>query len=252
VPDTVTQQEPGVRLAARAVDLVKVYGAGDTEVRALDGVTVDFPAGQFTAVMGPSGSGKSTLLHCMAGLDGVDSGTVMVGDTDITGLKDADLTRLRRDRVGFVFQAFNLLPMLTAAENIELPLRLAGRTPDRGWVDTVVDAVGLRSRLGHRPAELSGGQQQRVAGARALAGRPEVIFADEPTGNLDSHSSGELLGFLRRSVTEFGQTVVMVTHDPTAAAYADRVLFLADGRIVDEMAGPTSERVLDRLKELGG
>ncbi len=239
------------RLAGRAVGLTKTYGSGDTVIRALDDVSVDFPVGQFTAVMGPSGSGKSTLLHCMAGLDTADSGTVLIGDTDITTLKEADLTRLRRDRIGFVFQAFNLLPMLTAAENIELPLRLAGREPDRGWLDTVIDAVGLRPRLGHRPAELSGGQQQRVAGARALAGRPEVIFADEPTGNLDSTSGGELLGFLQRSVREFGQTIVMVTHDPSAAGYADRVLFLADGRIVDEMTDPTAERVLDRLKGLG-
>jgi putative ABC transport system ATP-binding protein len=241
----------GVRIAARAVDLVKVYGSGDTEVRALDGVSVDFPVGELTAVMGPSGSGKSTLLHCMAGLDTADSGTVLIGETDITTLKEADLTRLRRDRIGFVFQSFNLLPMLTAEENIELPLRLAGREPDRSWVDTVIDAVGLRSRLRHRPAELSGGQQQRVAGARALASRPDVVFADEPTGNLDSRSGGELLGFLQRSVRELGQTIVMVTHDPVAAGYADRVLFLADGRIVDEMAEPTAERVLDRLKDLG-
>jgi putative ABC transport system ATP-binding protein len=241
----------GSRLAARAIDLVKTYGSGETVVRALDGVSVDFPAGQFTAVMGPSGSGKSTLMHCLAGLDTADSGTVLIGDTDITTLKEADLTRLRRDRIGFVFQAFNLLPTLTAEENIELPLRLAGREPDRAWLDTVIDAVGLRPRLRHRPAELSGGQQQRVAGARALAARPDVIFADEPTGNLDSRSSGELLGFLRRSARELGQTIVMVTHDPTAAGYADRVLFLADGRIVDELAEPTAETVLDRLKDLG-
>jgi putative ABC transport system ATP-binding protein len=239
------------RMAARAVDLVKTYGTGDTAVRALDGVSVDLPAGQLTAVMGPSGSGKSTLMHCLAGLDTPTSGTVWIGDTDITGLKENELTRLRRDRIGFVFQAFNLLPTLTAQENIELPLRLAGRTPDRSWLDTVIDAVGLRDRLSHRPGELSGGQQQRVAGARALAGRPDVVFADEPTGNLDSRSGAELLGFLRRSVREFGQTIVMVTHDPTAAGYADRVLFLADGRIVDEMAEPTAERVLDRMKALG-
>jgi putative ABC transport system ATP-binding protein len=243
--------ELATRLAAQAIDLVKTYGSGDTAVRALDGVSVDFPVGQLTAVMGPSGSGKSTLLHCMAGLDGVDGGRVRIGDTDITTLREADLTRLRRDRIGFVFQAFNLLPMLTAAENIELPLRLAGREPDRRWLDTVIDAVGLRPRLGHRPAELSGGQQQRVAGARALAGRPDVIFADEPTGNLDSRSGGELLAFLRSSVRELGQTIVMVTHDPVAAGYADRVLFLADGRIVDEMAAPTADRVLDRLKAMG-
>ncbi len=250
--ETVQQPMLSVRPAARARDLVKVYGSGDTAVRALDGISVDFPAGQMTAVMGPSGSGKSTLLHCLAGLDTPDSGSVQIGDTEITTLKEAALTKLRRDRIGFVFQAFNLLPTLTAAENIELPIRLAGRTPDRAWVDTVIDAVGLRPRLRHRPAELSGGQQQRVAAARALVGRPEIIFADEPTGNLDSRSGTELLEFLRRSVDEFGQTIVMVTHEATAAGYADRVLFLADGRIVDEMAEPTAERVLDRLKELGG
>jgi putative ABC transport system ATP-binding protein len=248
---TASEQELGTRMAARAVDLVKTYGAGDTAVHALDGVSMDFPVGEFTAVMGPSGSGKSTLLHCLAGLDSPTSGTVWIGDTDITGLKESDLTKLRRDRIGFVFQAFNLLPMLTAAENIELPQRLAGRKPDQQWLDTVIDAVGLRSRLSHRPAELSGGQQQRVAGARALAGRPDVVFADEPTGNLDSRSGSELLGFLRRSVSEFGQTIVMVTHDPSAAGYADRVVFLGDGQIVDEMAAPTAERVLDRLKDLG-
>jgi putative ABC transport system ATP-binding protein len=243
--------ELGIRLAAQATDLVKTFGSGETVVRALDAVSVGFPVGEFTAVMGPSGSGKSTLLHCLAGLDSPDSGSVLIGDTNITELKEADLTRLRRDRVGFVFQAFNLLPMLTAAENIELPLRLAGREPDRAWLDTVIDAVGLRPRLTHRPAELSGGQQQRVAGARALAGRPDVVFADEPTGNLDSRSGGELLGFLQRSVREFGQTIVMVTHDPVAAGYADRVVFLGDGQIVDEMAAPTADRVLDRLKDLG-
>jgi putative ABC transport system ATP-binding protein len=240
-----------VQHAARARDLVKVYGSGETAVRALDGVSVDFPVGQLTAVMGPSGSGKSTLLHCLAGLDRPDSGTVSIGDTEITGMKDAALTKLRRDRIGFVFQAFNLLPMLTAAENIELPMKLAGREPDRSWVDTVIDAVGLRPRLSHRPAELSGGQQQRVAGARALASRPDIVFADEPTGNLDRRSGHELLSFLRRSVEELGQTIVMVTHDAVAAGYAQRVLFLADGRIVDEMADPTADLVLDRLKALG-
>jgi putative ABC transport system ATP-binding protein len=242
------------RIAARAIDAVKVYGTGDAQVRALDGVSVEFPAGEYTAVMGPSGSGKSTLMHCLAGLDQVTGGTVMVGDTVLDQLSDKELTRLRRDRVGFVFQAFNLLPTLTAAENIALPLRLAGKHPDQGWLDTIVEAVGLGDRLRHRPAELSGGQQQRVAAARALASRPEIIFADEPTGALDSRNGAELLGFLRRSVKEFGQTVVMVTHDAAAASYADRVVFLADGRIVDELRRPTADAVLDRIKglELGG
>jgi putative ABC transport system ATP-binding protein len=240
------------RLAARAVDLVKVYGQGDTEVRALDGVSVDLPAGRFTAVMGPSGSGKSTLMHCLAGLDRITSGQVFIGEVDISKLSEKQLTLLRRDKIGFIFQAYNLLPTLTAAENIELPIAIAGRKPDRRWLGTVIDAVGLRQRLGHKPAELSGGQQQRVAGARALASRPEIVFADEPTGNLDSASSAEMLGFMRRSVDEFGQTIVMVTHDPTAAAYSDMVLFLSDGRIVDEMANPTAEKVLDLMKRLGG
>jgi putative ABC transport system ATP-binding protein len=240
------------RLAARAVKLVKVYGHGDTAVRALDGVSVDLPAGQFTAIMGPSGSGKSTLMHCLAGLDQITGGQVFIGDTDISKLSEKQLTLLRRDQVGFIFQAYNLLPTLTAAENIELPIAIAGRKPDRKWLDTVIDAVGLRQRLAHKPAELSGGQQQRVAGARALASRPEIVFADEPTGNLDSKSSAEMLGFMRRSVDEFGQTIVMVTHDPTAAGYSDMVLFLSDGRIVDEMANPTAEKVLDLMKRLGG
>jgi putative ABC transport system ATP-binding protein len=240
------------RLAARAVDLVKVYGQGDTEVRALDGVSVDLPAGRFTAIMGPSGSGKSTLMHCLAGLDRITSGQVLIGEVDISKLSEKQLTLLRRDKIGFIFQAYNLLPTLTAAENIELPIAIAGRKPDRRWLETVIDAVGLRQRLGHKPAELSGGQQQRVAGARALASRPEIVFADEPTGNLDSASSAEMLGFMRRSVDEFGQTIVMVTHDPTAAAYSDMVLFLSDGRIVDEMANPTAEKVLDLMKRLGG
>ena len=240
------------RLAARAVKLVKVYGHGDTAVRALDGVSVDLPAGQFTAIMGPSGSGKSTLMHCLAGLDQITGGQVFIGDTDISKLSEKQLTLLRRDQVGFIFQAYNLLPTLTAAENIELPIAIAGRKPDRKWLDTVIDAVGLRQRLAHKPAELSGGQQQRVAGARALASRPAIVFADEPTGNLDSKSSAEMLGFMRRSVDEFGQTIVMVTHDPTAAGYSDMVLFLSDGRIVDEMANPTAEKVLDLMKRLGG
>ncbi len=239
------------QLAARAIDVAKVYGEGETAVRALDGVTVDFPTGRFTAIMGPSGSGKSTLMHCLAGLDRVTAGRIYIGDTNLSELSEKQLTLLRRERVGFVFQAFNLLPTLTAAENIELPMAIAGRKPDRPWVDRVIDAVGLRDRLGHKPSELSGGQQQRVAGARALATKPDIVFADEPTGNLDSVASAELLGFMRRSVDEFGQTIVMVTHDPNTAAYADLVLFLDDGRIIDEMANPTAEKVLDFLKKLG-
>ena len=234
--------------AARAADLTKVYGHGDTQVLALDAVSCSFPRGQFTAIMGPSGSGKSTLMHCLAGLDDASGGAVFIGDTDITTLDDKRLTRLRRDAVGFIFQAFNLLPTLSALENITLPMDIAGRKPDKEWLDTVIDTVNLRDRLSHRPTELSGGQQQRVACARALASRPEIIFADEPTGNLDSASGAEVLGFLRSSVTDMGQTIVMVTHDPNAASYADRVLFLADGRIVDEMADPTAESVLDRMK----
>jgi putative ABC transport system ATP-binding protein len=234
--------------AARTVDLCKIYGSGDTALAALDGVSVDFGRGQFTAIMGPSGSGKSTLLHCLAALDDATSGQVFIGDADLTSLGDKELTLIRRDRVGFVFQSFNLVPTLTAMENITLPMDIAGRTPDPGWLDTVIATLGLADRLGHKPSQLSGGQQQRVACGRALASRPEIIFADEPTGNLDSVAGAEVLGFLRRSVREFDQTVVMVTHDPVAAGYADRVLFLADGRIVDEMAEPTAERVLDRMK----
>ena len=238
--------------AVHAVEVTKTHGDGPTAVTALDRVSTAFGRRRFTAVMGPSGSGKSTLLHCLAGLDTVDAGEIRLGDVDLTRLDEPALTRLRRERVGFVFQAFNLLPTLTAAENLTLPLAIAGRRADPAWVDRVVDAVGLRDRLGHRPAELSGGQQQRLAAARALAARPEVVFADEPTGNLDSRSSAELLGFLRRSVEELGQTIVMVTHDPVAAGHADEVVFLADGRVVDLMAAPTAERVLDRLKALGG
>ncbi len=240
------------RPVARGVDLVKVYGEGDASVRALDGVTVGFASGQFSAIMGPSGSGKSTLMHCMAGLDSITSGQVFVGDVELGALNDKELTRLRRDKIGFIFQAYNLVPTLTAAENITLPMDIAGRKPDQDWVDRLIDTVGLRARLSHRPSELSGGQQQRVAAARALASRPDIVFADEPTGNLDSRASAEVLEFLRKSVAEFGQTVVMVTHDPVAASYAERVVFLADGRIVDEMTGPTAERVLDRMKDLGG
>ena len=246
----VEQTRTGV--AARAVDAVKVYGQGDAAVRALDGVTVEFPTGRFTAVMGPSGSGKSTLLHCMAGLDELSSGHVFIGDTDLTTLNEKRLTLLRREKVGFVFQAYNLVPTLSAQENITLPLDLAGRKLDGAWLERVVSTVRLSDRLNHRPSELSGGQQQRVAAARALMSRPDIVFADEPTGNLDSRSSAELLAFLRQAVDEFGQTIVMVTHDATAASYADRVVFLEDGRVVDGMDAPTAERVLDRMKSLGG
>jgi len=238
-------------VAAHTRDAVKVYGRGEAAVRALDGVSVAFRAGHFTAIMGPSGSGKSTLMHCLAGLDHLTEGSVWIGDTDVSTLKDKQLTRLRRDRVGFVFQAFNLLPTLTAEENIALPMRLAGRTPDRDWFDLVVDTVGLRSRLDHRPSELSGGQQQRVAVARALASRPEIIFADEPTGNLDSRTGAEILSFMRQAVRELGQTIVMVTHDPVAATYADRAVFLADGRIVADVSHPTADSVLDQMRHLG-
>ncbi|KQX66853.1 ABC transporter ATP-binding protein [Angustibacter sp. Root456] len=233
---------------ASARGLVKVYGRGEAEVRALDGVDVDFGRGRFTAILGPSGSGKSTLMHCMAALDTPTSGSVVIDGVEVAGLRDKALTRLRRDRVGFVFQSFNLVPTLTARENITLPMDIAGTKVDQAWFDTVVDTVGLRDRLSHRPSELSGGQQQRVACARALASRPAIVFADEPTGNLDSRASAEILGFLRRSVDEFGQSIVIVTHDPVAAGYADRALFLADGRIVDEMQQPTAEAVLDRMK----
>ena len=234
--------------AARADRISKVYGRGDARVVALDEVSVSLDRGRFTAIMGPSGSGKSTLMHCMAGLDSVDSGEVFVGDIEVTRLDDKRLTRLRRDRIGFVFQAFNLVPTLTALENITLPIDIAGRKADQAWLDTVIDTIGLRERLSHRPSELSGGQQQRVACARAMASRPEIIFADEPTGNLDSRSGAEVLSFLRNSVREMGQTVVMVTHDPVAAAYADLVLFLADGRLVDQIPEPTAEKVLERMK----
>ncbi|MFJ1811457.1 MULTISPECIES: ABC transporter ATP-binding protein [unclassified Streptomyces] len=236
------------RNAARVVDAVKVYGAGDTAVRALAGVSVAFPAGRFTAIMGPSGSGKSTLMHCAAGLDTLTSGAAYIGDTELRTLDDRRLTLLRRDRVGFVFQAFNLVPTLTVEENIRLPLDLAGERGESEWIDALVDGVGLRDRLRHRPSELSGGQQQRVAVARAFAGRPDVVFADEPTGNLDSRTGGEVLGLLARTVRRTGRTVVMVTHDPVAAAQADEVVFLADGRLVDRMESPTADRVLDRMK----
>jgi putative ABC transport system ATP-binding protein len=235
-------------VAARAAELTKVYGQGQTRVVALDQVSVDFHQAEFTAIMGPSGSGKSTLMHCVAGLDSFDSGSVRIGGTELGPLKDKDLTRLRRDKIGFVFQAFNLVPTLTAEENITLPLDIAGRRPDRAWLDKVIGMVGLSGRLGHRPAELSGGQQQRVAVARALVSRPDIVFGDEPTGNLDSRSGAEILGFFRESVRDLGQTVVMVTHDPVAASYADRVVFLADGRVVDELGEPDAEAVLDRMK----
>jgi putative ABC transport system ATP-binding protein len=236
----------------RAVHATKVYGSGDGAVRALDDVTIGIPEARFTAVMGPSGSGKSTLLHCLAGLDTLTEGSVVLGDVDLGRLSDKQLTVVRRERIGFVFQAFNLLPTLSAGENVTLPLALAGRQPDPAWFDEVVGAVGLGDRLDHRPSELSGGQQQRVAVARALITRPDVIFADEPTGNLDSRSGAEVLEFLRTAVRELSRTVVMVTHDPVAAAYADSVVFLADGRVVDELADPTPGAVLDRIKTLGG
>ena len=237
--------------AVAAVDLVKVYGSGDTAVRALDGVTVGFPKGRFTAIMGPSGSGKSTLMHILAGLDRPTSGSVVLDGVELADLDDKRLTDLRRDKVGFVFQSFNLLPVLDARENIVLPISIAGRKPDEEWLKRLIDAVGLGDRLDHRPAELSGGQQQRVAVARALASKPAVVFADEPTGNLDSKSSGELLDLLRRSVDEFGQTVIMVTHDATAASYSDRLLVLADGRIVHDGEAHTAEDVLDLMKAVG-
>ncbi|TGN73680.1 ABC transporter ATP-binding protein [Streptomyces bauhiniae] len=235
-------------VAARAAELSKIYGQGETRVVALDRVSVDFRQAEFTAIMGPSGSGKSTLMHCVAGLDSFSSGSVRIGETELGSLKDKQLTRLRRDKIGFIFQAFNLLPTLTALENITLPMDIAGRKPDKEWLDRVIQMVGLSGRLTHRPSQLSGGQQQRVAVARALASKPDIIFGDEPTGNLDSRSGAEVLGFLRNSVRELGQTVVMVTHDPVAAAYADRVVFLADGRIVDEIQDPTADSVLDLMK----
>jgi putative ABC transport system ATP-binding protein len=237
-------------VAALVRNLTKTYGMGETRVVALDDVTVDFMAREFTAVMGPSGSGKSTLMHCLAALDNADSGSVMVGDQELTVLKDKALTRLRRDEIGFVFQSYNLVPTLTAKENILLPMAIAGRDPDRAWYDAVIATVNLADRLDHKPHELSGGQQQRVAVARALVSRPKVVFADEPTGNLDSTSGAEVLELLRRSVDDHDQTVVMVTHDPVAAAYTDRVLFLADGRVVDELRAPTREQVLDTMARL--
>ena len=243
--------EQATSVAVRAESATKVYGSGRTQVRALAGVDLDIAAGRFTAVMGPSGSGKSTLMHCLAGLDTLSSGRILFGDTDLGRLSDRQLTLLRRDHIGFVFQSFNLVPTLTAIENITLPSRLAKRKVPRDWLDSLVATVGLGDRVGHRPSELSGGQQQRVAVARALAGRPTVVFADEPTGNLDSRSGTEILGLMRRAVDELGQTIVMVTHDPSAAAHADRVVFLADGRVVDEMSEPSATRVLERMKAFG-
>ncbi len=238
-------------IAARIQNGVKVYGTGQAQVTALNGVTEDFHTGHFNAIMGPSGSGKSTLLHCLAGLDDLTSGSVSVGGVDLGSLNDKELTHLRREKVGFVFQAFNLVPTLSAEENIVLPLSIAGRKADDQWFDTVVDTIGLRDRLDHRPSELSGGQQQRVAAARAMVTKPSIIFADEPSGNLDSTSGNELLRFMRQAVDDFGQTIVMVTHDPNAAGYADRVVFLDDGQVVDHMVEPTAEKILDRMKSLG-
>jgi putative ABC transport system ATP-binding protein len=248
VSETLSRTE----IAARTVDLTKVYGSGETAVRALDEVDVTFGRGQFTAIMGPSGSGKSTLLHCLAGLDRVTGGQVFLGDVELNALSERELTVVRRDRIGFVFQAYNLVPTLDAAENITLPMALAHRKPDRKWLGDVIDSVGLADRLTHRPSELSGGQQQRVAVARALASQPEVVFADEPTGNLDSRTGAEILEFMHAAVVQLGQTVVLVTHDPVAASYSDRVVLLADGRIVGEIRDPTPESVIDRVKHLGG
>jgi putative ABC transport system ATP-binding protein len=244
-------QSPPKQIAARVVNVTKSYGSGEAQINALDGVSVEFQAGEFTAIMGPSGSGKSTLLHCIAGLDRVTDGEVWLGDTDITRLKEKKMTLVRRERIGFIFQAFNLLPTLNAQENIELPMRLARKKPDRNWFDLIVATVGLGDRLKHKPSELSGGQQQRVAVARALASQPEIIFADEPTGNLDSKSGSEVLKFMRDAVNEHKQTIVMVTHDPGAASYADRVIFLSDGKIVNEMRDPSADKILDLLKNLG-
>jgi putative ABC transport system ATP-binding protein len=246
-----TDAAPANRNAARVTDAVKIYGEGNAAVHALAGLSVDFERGHFTAIMGPSGSGKSTLLHCTAGLDELTSGSVFIGDVELGSLNDRALTLLRREKVGFIFQAFNLIPTLSAAENITLPLDIAGEDPDPAWFQEVVDTVGLGDRLTHRPTELSGGQQQRVAAARALVSRPEIIFADEPSGNLDSTSAAELLGFMEKAVKDLGQTIVMVTHDPAAASYADRIVFLADGCVVGELLDPTQERILDTMKQLG-
>jgi putative ABC transport system ATP-binding protein len=247
-----TEERPvaGLDIASRAVDGVKIYGSGETAVTALNQVNVEFEARKYTAIMGPSGSGKSTLLHCLAGLDDLTSGQIFIGDTNVTALEEKGKTLIRRDKVGFIFQSFNLVPTLTAEENILLPMALARRDPDRAWVDRLIESIGLGDRLHHLPTELSGGQQQRVAAARALAGRPDIVFADEPTGNLDSQMSAEVLSFMQKAVDEFGQSIVMVTHDPIAATYADRVVFLQDGKIVDEMHEPSVEKVLDKIKSL--
>jgi putative ABC transport system ATP-binding protein len=241
-----------VEAASKAIDGVKVYGSGETAVTALNHVNVDFEARKYTAIMGPSGSGKSTLLHCLAALDDLTSGQIFIGDTNVTALDEKDKTLIRRDKVGFIFQSFNLVPTLTAEENILLPMALARRDPDRAWVDRLIESIGLENRLHHLPTELSGGQQQRVAAARALAGRPDIVFADEPTGNLDSQMSAEVLSFMQKAVDEFGQTILMVTHDPVAATYADRIVFLQDGTIVDEMREPSVDKVLDKIKSLEG
>jgi putative ABC transport system ATP-binding protein len=251
VTSAVASQPAAATVAARAEEVTKIYGTGDAAVRALNNITVEFAAARYTAIMGPSGSGKSTLLHCLAGLDRVTAGRVLLGDIDITAVSEKELTVVRRDKIGFVFQSYNLIPTLNAIENITLPMALAGRKPDKAWLDRVISTVGLADRLTHRPSELSGGQQQRVAVARALASRPQVIFADEPTGNLDSKASAEILEFMRQAVTDLGQTIVMVTHDPIAAGYSDRVVFLADGQIVDELQSPTADTVIDRSKRLG-
>jgi putative ABC transport system ATP-binding protein len=252
VTSAVTSEPAAGTVAARAEEVTKIYGIGDTAVRALNNITVEFAAGRYTAIMGPSGSGKSTLLHCLAGLDRVTAGRVLLGEIDVTACSEKELTIVRRDRIGFVFQSYNLIPTLNAIENITLPLALAGKKPDKQWLDRVITTVGLGDRLNHRPSELSGGQQQRVAVARALASRPHVIFADEPTGNLDSKASAEILQFMRQAVSDLGQTIVMVTHDPVAAGYSDRVVFLADGKIVDQLQNPTTESIIEhRAKTLG-
>jgi putative ABC transport system ATP-binding protein len=248
---TDTLSPPNVGVAARAIDASKIYGSGEAEVRALNEISVSFQTAHLTAIMGPSGSGKSTLLHCLAGLDRLTSGRIYLGDTDISTSSEKELTLIRRDKLGFIFQSYNLIPTLTALENMTLPMSLAGTKPDPDWLNTIVTTVRLGDRLKHRPSELSGGQQQRVAVGRALLSKPEIVFADEPTGNLDSRSGAEILTFMRKAVDELGQTIVMVTHDPIGAAYADRVVFLADGAIVDELANPDADAVLDKMKSLG-
>ncbi len=246
-----TKQSTAKKVVAQVVDGYKIYGKGETDVRALDGVNIAFDKGVFTAIMGPSGSGKSTLLHCIAGLDRLTAGVAKIGDINLGKSNDKTLTKLRRKKVGFIFQSFNLVPTLTARENILLPLAISGRKPDQKWFDELVELLGIKNRLQHLPSELSGGQQQRVAVARALVGRPDIVFADEPSGNLDSKSSSTLLSFLQTAARQFGQSIVMVTHDPNAASYADKVVLLKDGKIVDEMTKPTSDKILDKLKKLG-